>query len=66
MRSLGFKPKESRRVLELGDPGLLGLNMSNAAKAFEVGKPKTRRDKKSGAKKRKQSQIEAEIALERL
>ena len=66
LQSLGLKPKESRRVLDLGDAKLLNLNMSDAAKAFEVGKPKTRRDRKSGAKKRKQSQIEAEIALERL
>lgn len=58
MDSLGLKPKASRRVLDLGDSMLLNMAMSEAAKTFEVGKPQTRRDKKSGVKKRKQYETE--------
>jgi DNA (cytosine-5)-methyltransferase 1 len=58
MRSLGLRPKMSRRLVEFGDPGLLNMDMSKAAKAFDVGKPKTKRDQKSGVKKRKQYDIE--------
>jgi DNA (cytosine-5)-methyltransferase 1 len=66
MQSLGWKPRASRRILDLGNPTLLNMAMSEAAKTFDVGKPQTRRDKKSGARKRKQYQIEVELAAERL
>lgn len=65
-KSLGLNLQRSSRTLELGNPALLNLNMSEASKAFDVGKPQTRRDTKSGAKKRKQSQIEADLNVERL
>jgi DNA (cytosine-5)-methyltransferase 1 len=58
MQSLGLKPKRSRRIVEFGDPELLNMDMSKASKTFEVSKPNTRRDQKSGAKKRKQFEIE--------
>ena len=44
--------------LKLGDTALLYMDMSEAAEHFGVAAPKSRRDKKSGAKKRKQHEIE--------
>lgn len=61
LKALLIKPKAPKRVVDLGDTKLLNMVMAEAAKIFDVAKPQTRRDKKSGAKKRKQSQIEAEI-----
>ncbi len=58
MEALGLKPKESRRIVEFGDSDLLSMDMSKASKAFDVIKPKTKRDQKSGVKKRKQYDIE--------
>lgn len=58
MESLGLTPKRSRKVIRFGDPDLLNMDMSQASKEFEVSKPNTRRDQKSGAKKRKQYEIE--------
>ena len=43
---------------ELGDPGLLRMDMSEAAAYWAVPVPIGRRDRKSGAKKRKQEEIE--------
>jgi DNA (cytosine-5)-methyltransferase 1 len=45
-------------LIELGDPALLYMDISEAAQHFGVPTPKGRRDKKSGAKKRKQHEIE--------
>jgi DNA (cytosine-5)-methyltransferase 1 len=59
MRALGIKPARPRGALELGDPALLYLEAREAAAHFGVKPPSSRRDKKSGAKKRKQSEIEA-------
>ncbi|MHB1958115.1 MAG: DNA cytosine methyltransferase [Acidobacteriaceae bacterium] len=56
--SLRLKPTRPKRVLELGDPTLLYLDMSEAAEHFGVTAPIGRRDRKSGAKKRKQYDIE--------
>jgi DNA (cytosine-5)-methyltransferase 1 len=47
-------------VLELGDEALLSLNLSRAAAHFGVKAPASQRDRKSGAKKRKQIDIERE------
>lgn len=47
-------------ILDLGDPALLELEMSHAAAVFGVEPPICRRDRKSGARKRKQEEIEAE------
>jgi DNA (cytosine-5)-methyltransferase 1 len=58
MKSIGLKPKMSRRLVEFGDAELLNMDMSKAARAFDVGKPNTKRDQKSGVKKRKQYDIE--------
>lgn len=56
--ALGVKPSRPDRVVKLGDPTLLNVEMSEAARLFGVDAPNSRRDKKSGAKKRKQHEIE--------
>ncbi|MBC9209823.1 DNA cytosine methyltransferase [Roseomonas aerophila] len=59
MTALGVKPSRPKKVLALGDPSLLYMEMSEAAEHFGVARPSSRRDRKSGAKKRKQHEIEA-------
>ncbi len=56
--ALGVKPKLSSGALVLGDEKLLYMELSEAAEHFGVKKPSSKRDRKSGAKKRKQSEIE--------
>jgi DNA (cytosine-5)-methyltransferase 1 len=63
MLALGAIPTRPSLALDLGDPGLLTLDMSSAAAHFDVIALNGRRDKKSGAKKRKQHEIEAERQL---
>lgn len=57
--ALGVKPKIASGSQELGDTKLLYMELSEAAEHFGVAKPNSKRDRKSGAKKRKQSEIEA-------
>ena len=59
MNALGRKPSKPEKALDLGDANLLYLVMSEAAAHFGVAKPSTTRDRKSGATKRKQHEIEA-------
>jgi DNA (cytosine-5)-methyltransferase 1 len=59
-KALGVEAKRPERTVNLGDPALLSMDMSEAAKHFGVKAPNGRRDRKSGAKKRKQHQIEDE------
>ena len=54
--------QRSTRLQELGDPALLKFEMSRAAQHFGVDKPNSRRDRKSGATKRKQNEIEDALA----
>jgi DNA (cytosine-5)-methyltransferase 1 len=58
LRALKLKPTQPAGEVILGDENLLHLDMSEAAKHFGVAPPRSRRDKKSGAKKRKQHEIE--------
>ncbi|SFJ26824.1 DNA cytosine methyltransferase, partial [Albimonas pacifica] len=60
MDALGVVPTRPKGIVELGDPGLLALDMSGAAAHFGVDAPSGRRDRKSGATKRKQIDIERE------
>jgi DNA (cytosine-5)-methyltransferase 1 len=60
VEGLGKTPTRPERAIELGDPSLLYLELSEAAEHFGVERPKSRRDRKSGAKKRKQHEIERE------
>jgi len=58
--TLGIAVCRPEQVLVLGDTELLDLDMSQAAAHFGVAPPSSRRDRKSGAKKRKQVEIEEE------
>ncbi|MDE0507925.1 MAG: DNA cytosine methyltransferase, partial [Gammaproteobacteria bacterium] len=58
--ALGVKPSRPETTIELGDPALLSLDMSSAAQHFGVEAPPSRRNRKSGIKKRKQIDIERE------
>lgn len=58
MKALHIDPRRPDRPIELGNKELLYMDMSSAAAHFGVGAPNGRRDRKSGAKKRKQHEIE--------
>ena len=58
LRALGKLPSRPVRTVELGDPTLLYLEMSEAAEHFGVKAPSSKRDRKSGAKKRSQKETE--------
>lgn len=62
MTTLGVEPARPERAMALGNPELLYMQLTEAARHFGVDKPSSRRDRKSGARKRKQSEIEAAIA----
>lgn len=64
VQALGLRPRRASGTQQLGDIKFLYMEMTEAAEHFGVAKPSSRRDRKSGAKKRKQSEIEA--ARERL
>jgi DNA (cytosine-5)-methyltransferase 1 len=57
--AMGIKPKVSDLVFELGDSRLLGMEMSEASEFWGVACPIQKRDRKSGAKKRSQTETEA-------
>lgn len=57
-KALGKRRTRPTKALELGDETLLTMGNTEAAAHFGVKNPIGRRDKKSGAKKRKQSEIE--------
>ena len=58
MGALGRTPTRPAEAIALGDPTLLYLEMAEAAERYGVPKPNGKRDRKSGAKKRKQHEIE--------
>lgn len=58
LNALRVEPSRPETTLALGDPALLSLDLSGAAAHFGVDAPPSRRDRKSGAKKRKQIDIE--------
>ena len=60
MAALGAIPTRPSDTLNLGDPALLGMDVSTAAAHFGIATPKSGRDRKSGAKKRTQAETEAE------
>ena len=59
MEVLDIQPSAPAGTLELTDTRLLRLGMAEAAAHFRVEAPIGKRDRKSGAKKRKQHEIEA-------
>jgi DNA (cytosine-5)-methyltransferase 1 len=61
MAAIGRKPVAPSRPISLGDTALLDMTVSQAALHFGVAAPNGKRDRKSGAIKRKQHEIEADI-----
>lgn len=61
IEALGVEPVRPEETLSLGDPELLSLDLSQASKRYGISPPPSKRDRKSGAKKRKQAEIEAEM-----
>ncbi len=59
MRAGKFRASTPDQYLLLGDKELLCFNVSQAADYFDIPAPKSKRDRKSGATKRKQWEIEA-------
>ena len=66
IQSLGYEPARPYEIVELGPNDLLGMTVSQAAAHFGIAAPPSKRDRKSGAKKRKQAEIEAVFAAKRL
>jgi len=60
MMALGALPSRPNETIALGDEALLSLDLTGASAHFKVKAPPSRRDQKSGAKKRKQIDIERE------
>lgn len=60
-RAMGYAPRQPDASIVLGNSHLLRMDMSEAAEYFGVPVPIARRDRKSGAKKRKQHEIEDEL-----
>lgn len=60
VEALGAEPCSPSETVPLGDPALLSLDLSGAARHFGVPALPSRRDRKSGVKKRRQIDIERE------
>jgi DNA (cytosine-5)-methyltransferase 1 len=58
IQALGTQPERPERVLSLGKTEMLRWDMSQAAAHFGIEVPIGKRDRKSGARKRKQHEIE--------
>lgn len=56
---MGIEPTRPFEIISKGDEALLRMNLSQASGYFGVATPPSRRDRKSGATKRKQHEIEA-------
>lgn len=64
MAALGIEPTRPTEPVALGDPALLQMTVAEAAHFWGIDAPVQKRDKKSGARKRSQLEIEAaELAL---
>lgn len=59
LKAMRREPAAAEGMLSLGDVSLIRMSMSEAAAHFGVVAPNGKRDRKSGAKKRKQHEIEA-------
>lgn len=62
LKSLGVTAESPTEVLELENEALLSFDMTEAAHHFGIKVPPNRRDRKSGKTKRKQADIERELA----
>ena len=61
-QALGFEPTRPTGSMRLGSSGLLNMDMTEASAHWRVNVPIGKRDRKSGARKRKQQEIERERA----
>ena len=66
MKALSVRPTKPKEILELGDKALLTLDLTGASNHFGVQALPNRRTMKSGAKKRKQEEIEQERLAEKV
>ena len=60
IESIDVVPKQVSKSIELGNSVLLNFNITEASNYFGIEAPPSKRDRKSGAKKRKQVDIERE------
>lgn len=60
MEALSVRPTRPLNVISLGDPALLRMDMSQASAYWGIEATIGKRNKKSGARKRKQEEIEVE------
>lgn len=60
LQALGVEPERPAMPVALGNPAFLHLDMSEASDYFGVPVPIGKRDRRSGAKKRKQHEIESQ------
>ncbi len=58
-----YSVERPQEILMMGDEKLLRMTVGAAAKEFGIEPPLSKRTKKSGAKKRKQEEVEAELSL---
>jgi DNA (cytosine-5)-methyltransferase 1 len=58
MAALGIQPQSPEEVIELGNPDLLRMDMSEASAYWSIDIPIDKRNRKSSAPKRKQEKIE--------
>lgn len=65
LRALAVYPTRPEETVPLGDTMLLRLGMKEAAEYFGIASPIGRRDRKSGAKKRKQHEVEEALEMSR-
>ncbi len=61
LRALGLRPSRPVEIVNLEDPSLLRMGMAEASALWGVQNPIARRDRKSGARKRSQEEIEAQM-----
>lgn len=61
--AMGHRPERPEQPVSLGAPALLRMEMSEAAAYYGTPVPIGKRDRRSGAKKRKQDEIEAEFSI---
>ena len=60
VKAMEHRPARPDAILPLGDPALLAMDMSRAATFWGIHVPISRRDRKSGARKRSQAEVEEE------
>jgi DNA (cytosine-5)-methyltransferase 1 len=63
MKALAVEPQMLHEEVALGDPSLVRMDVTQASEYWNIERPIGKRDRKSGAKKRRQHEIEAELTL---